>query len=293
MLKSLLTAVMLCALLALSSAAKPMTIDQDTNMFVDSLGRERFFRGLNVVYKHAPWIPIYDHFDAELSFNEDDFKLWKSWGFNIVRLGVQWPGYEPQEGVYKKEYLETLHDMVRNASRHGIYTLLDFHQDDLAESLCGEGIPDWAVKPRELFFNKFPMPFAFAFDVNETTGTPSRADCNKINWPMYQISFSGAHAYQALYNNVDGIQDAFGRFWKAVAEEFKGEEAVIGYELINEPFAGDVWTKPWILINGWADRLNLQPMYDNLNKYIREADDEHIVFFEPITFSSSASPIGF
>ena len=34
---------------------------------------------------------------------------------------------------------------VYRASKYGIYTLLDAHQDVLSEKFCGEGIPDWAV----------------------------------------------------------------------------------------------------------------------------------------------------
>ncbi len=32
-----------------------------------------------------------------------------------------------------------------SASKYGIYTLLDAHQDVLSQKFCGEGIPDWAV----------------------------------------------------------------------------------------------------------------------------------------------------
>jgi len=38
-----------------------------------------------------------------------------------------------------------------------------------------------------------------------------------------------------------------------VAERFKLNDGVLGYEIINEPFLGDVWKKPWILDSGYAD----------------------------------------
>ena len=38
-----------------------------------------------------------------------------------------------------------LHVHVHSASKYGIYTLLDAHQDVLSQKFCGEGIPDWAV----------------------------------------------------------------------------------------------------------------------------------------------------
>ena len=69
--------------------------------------------------------------------------------------------------------------MVRNASRYGIYTLLDFHQDDLSAKLCGEGIPSWATKTRDFYPLRTPVPFAWPpYDVSDQNGEPDRHTCN-------------------------------------------------------------------------------------------------------------------
>ena len=60
--------------------------------------------------------------------------------------------------------------------------------------------------------------------------------------------------------------------------------SIIGYELINEPFAGDIYTNPLLLVPGIADKLNLEPTYDALQHYIRQADQRHIIFFEGVTW---------
>ena len=62
------TSVLLAVLVAISAATRPLYVDTETNQFVDETGRQRFFRGLNVVFKRDPWMPVYDRFDAELSF---------------------------------------------------------------------------------------------------------------------------------------------------------------------------------------------------------------------------------
>ena len=36
-------------------------------------------------------------------------------------------------------------------------------------------------------------------------------------------------AYESLYDNYQGIGDAFNNFWVEVAKAFKGNEYVIGY----------------------------------------------------------------
>ncbi len=61
--------------------------------FVDGNGRERFFRGVNVVFKDWPYLPTEPHFHSNLSFVETaDVDILVSMGVNLVRLGVTWPG---------------------------------------------------------------------------------------------------------------------------------------------------------------------------------------------------------
>lgn len=43
--------------------------------------------------------------------------------------------------------------------------------------------------------------------------------------------------------------------WKLVATHFKDEPNVIGYELINEPFYGEVGKNPLLYLN--SDKVNL------------------------------------
>ena len=49
---------------------------------------------------------------------------------------------------------------------------------------------------------------------------------------------------QSLYNNEQQIQDQFAKFWGKVAEHFSDNPYVLGYELLNEPWAGDVYRHP-------------------------------------------------
>lgn len=35
--------------------------------------------------------------------------------------------------------------LINMAGKHGIYTLIDFHQDLIAEKFCGDGIPTWLI----------------------------------------------------------------------------------------------------------------------------------------------------
>ena len=55
------------------------------------------------------------------------------------------PGYVPKRGQYNETYLEVIKSIVAKASKFGIYTLLDMHQDVMSPKFCVEGFPDWAV----------------------------------------------------------------------------------------------------------------------------------------------------
>ena len=72
-------------------------------------------------------------------------------GFNTVRLGVIYKALEPKPPAptakprYATDTCAAIERTQRLLARHGIYTLLDFHQDLYNERFQGEGWPDWQV----------------------------------------------------------------------------------------------------------------------------------------------------
>ena len=58
----------------------------------------------------------------------EDFKDLQRWGFNVMRLGVMWPGVMPSENVMNTTYLETMSKLVTQMGEYGIYTIVDCHQ---------------------------------------------------------------------------------------------------------------------------------------------------------------------
>ena len=70
--------------------------------------------------------------------------------------------------------------------------------------------------------------------------------------------------------------DDMANFWAHSAGVFAANPAVVGYELINEPWAGDVYKTPELFLPGVAGSRNLQPTYDRMATAIRSIDDTHV-----------------
>eukprot|EP00767_Chilomastix_cuspidata_P003716 gnl/Chilomastix_cuspidata/384.p1 GENE.gnl/Chilomastix_cuspidata/384~~gnl/Chilomastix_cuspidata/384.p1 ORF type:complete len:533 (-),score=181.80 gnl/Chilomastix_cuspidata/384:1445-3019(-) len=296
-------AVCLVALLVSATLAF-ISVDPDTSFFIDEEGRSMFFHGVNVVVKEPPYIPTTDEWDPQMSFTQEDVDFLQLNGFNIIRLGVMFPGTYPGRNAFNETYLDEIESIVNMAGKAGIYSLLDFHQDLLSARYCGEGVPDWLVPTdvdREM---NFPEPLINpAYELGED-GNPAREDCDAYEFGVYYSADAVAQGFQCLYDNCNlfdrsdepgpgmAMLTALLEHWRRVADRFAGNEYVIGYDIINEPFPGDVYSDPLALIDSADfDAEVLQPFYQEIITTIREEDPNHIIFFEPLV--TAAEHTGF
>ncbi|GMH56601.1 hypothetical protein TrVE_jg11694 [Triparma verrucosa] len=277
----------------------PITLGAQ-HTFLDALNRTVIFHGTNAVTKGPPWFPVYDQFETDISMSENDFAWMQKLGLNVLRLGVMWPGVEPTEGTYDEEYLDNIDNIVKLAASYGVYTLLDMHQDGLSEFFCGEGIPTWAVRHTESFKDKHGYPFPFDSPMEgddfyeepklNNAKIPTKTACStKKQGPgWHEPTMASADGYQAFWTNVDGMLEKWGDMWAHVAERFSNRPEVLGIELINEPFAGDLYHHPLLMVPRPnplnADAVNLQPAYDIVASKIREADSDRLIFFDGVTW---------
>ena len=114
----------------------------DGTIFRDAEGRMLMLRGMNYVNK--------DKANKFLNLTKDEaFVNLKKWGYNTVRMGVNWSGLEPHPGQYDTTYLKDLDTRLEYARQHGIYVILDMHQD-LYSIKFGNGAPLWATLDNDL-----------------------------------------------------------------------------------------------------------------------------------------------
>ncbi|KAG9495432.1 hypothetical protein J7337_013678 [Fusarium musae] len=227
------------------SMARIKHVNQDTHQIVDEYGRTRFFHGTNVVMKEEPWYRPFEWTPGVSSFGERDVQNMHDLGLNIVRLGHSWAGAEPVRGEYNQTFLDIMKKQTKLAEDHGIYVLVDVHQDVLAKQLCGHGVPDWFVKK---------------------------------DW------ITVGNAFGRLYNNFDGLGDAFAAYWKKLASEYVDTTNIVGYNLLNEPWVGDTYADPTLLVPGVADRKNMEGLWNRATKQIRTVDNDTLIWFEGATF---------
>src|SRR5207249_780839 len=112
-------------------------------------------------------------------------------------------------------YLDRVQELVRMLATRGVDVLLDFHQDLYNERFQGEGFPDWAT-------------------INEVPAT------NCCGFPGNYFTPAVLRAFDNLWSRK-GLRAEYAAAWAQVAARVAGEPNVIGYDLMNEPWAGTQW----------------------------------------------------
>jgi endoglycosylceramidase len=80
------------------------------------------------------------------------------------------------------------------------------------------------------------------------------------------------------------LGDAFAKYWLKLAQEYVGAQNILGYNLLNEPWVGDTWSDPTLLVLGTADHKVMEALWNKASKEIRTVDKDTLIFFEGATF---------
>ena len=79
-------------------------------------------------------------------------------------------------------------------------------------------------------------------------------------------------------------------FYATIAEKFKGRGGLLGYEVINEPFTGDVFANTQRILPGIAGQEYFVKYYDEVQKVVRQSDQVTMLFWEPVSVSFACLP---
>lgn len=234
------------ALLLPVAVAEPLTTDG--RWIRDAQGRVVILRGANAsqVAKRPPFEP---------ALAADGARLWPRLGFSVVRLLVLWEAVEPTRGRVDAAYLDRLAGHVDRYHAAGVQVVLDMHQDLWSRHhLGGDGAPDWATVRRP--FRRLRPWFA-----NYLT-------------PAVRANFDRFWSSPAL-------QADYARAWEAVAGRLGGHPAVVGFDLMNEPYPG----------TARVGRFEAERFVDwtrRLAERLERAAPGRLTFFEPVVTNPTA-----
>jgi endoglycosylceramidase len=261
------TAAFAVAILFASAAQAGPTapLSHSGRWITDAKGRVAILHGVNMVTKVPPYAP------AAQGFGDDDAAFLQRNGFNTVRLGLIYKGVEPSPGSYDDGYLNSIAATEANLASHGVFSLLDFHQDMYNERFQGEGWPDWAVQDDGL-----PNPML---------GFPN----NYFSSPALIRAFDHFWANDPGPGGV-GLQDRYAAAWGHVASRFATAKHTVGFDLLNEPWPGSPWAT-CLTLNGCPafDTGTMGPFYRRVFDRIRAVEGQQLIWYEPnVLFNFSA-----
>jgi endoglycosylceramidase len=232
----------------------PSGMTRDPSIIQDQYGRQLILHGLNTSSsaKYGNYHPWIEESDVE---RED-----KEFGFNVVRYLTSWVAIEPEKGVYDEDYLDQLEMRVNWYTSRGMYVMIDMHQDIYGAAVGGNGAPDWACETN----GKEPIELP--------GGTP---------WWLKNIDPAAIAAWRNFwqYSNYKYLQDHYIMAWQKIAARFKDNPYVIGYDLMNEPWGGDIAK---VFLTGDFERKELSALYERLIPALRTIEPDKYLFFEPL-----------
>ncbi len=143
-------------------------------------------------------------------------------GWNVIRLGVTFEGIMPAKGVVDQAHLAAIESVVDRITAHGMYVLLDLHQDLMGKP-WGNGFPAWAI-------HHSPELEALEPDL----GFPLNAAR-----PSHNLAWDAFWADRRLAPGdpkgpVGYLADAIG----ALVDRLGDHPGIAGVEIINEAWAG-------------------------------------------------------
>jgi endoglycosylceramidase len=255
--------------LAQDGPALPLLRVEDRRI-VDESWSAVILRGVAVnqlgdYFEGVPEVP------ATVPLTRRDFEGIAALGLNSVRLIVHWSRLEPAAGIHDEEYLAQIREAVGWARDNNIYVILDMHQDAWGKYIASpadkncpwpsspnigwDGAPEWA------------------------TLTDGKSPCRLA---QREIAPAVMQAWKSFWQNRDGTQDRLIETWAWLAEAFKDEPAVAGYDLLNEPNWG---FNPASAVHKYKPEF-----YRRARAAIRRAEDPgrpKIIFFEPLAIWSA------
>jgi len=183
-----------------------------------------------------------------------------------------------------------IEDLVSDLGKRGIYTIIDSHQNLFSSDTCGQGVPPFYAKGlasqcaadwKKDFISKEVEKCESLLDFSGvTTDSSDLVDLDSCQSHKLNHLYSSAEVrdgFQRFYDNRDGLFDKYLGYWTKVAQKFRGNENVIGFDLLNEPW-------PATIASHEEFDSTLAALYETIGETIRAVDSDKVLFFQPSAF---------
>lgn len=180
-------------------------------------------------------------------------------GSNSVRYLVFWDKIEPQPGQYDETYLDAVDQRVQWYSDEGFDVVLALHQDAWGPSVGFAGAPDWATVTDGL-----------------AAQPQERGEQGELTYLQPGVLRAFDHFWRTTGRH-DDLQAGYLAMVGLLVDRFADDPAVIGIDVMNEPFGGS-------LQGPLFEQGPLSAFYQRAIDVVRAIDDELWVFVEPQAF---------
>jgi len=180
--------------------------------------------------------------DSEAS----DMELIASWGNNVVRQLYFWADVEPEEGQIDQAFLEQIDRQVQLARDEGLYVLIDHHQHCYGVGFGCWGMPAWTCD--EQYYQQ----------------------CEDDPWNYF---CDGMETCFELFWTGDELKQKYIDHLVLLAQRYADEPAVIGFDIINEPFCMHTTLDECGVV--------MADFYSDAAAQIRAVAPDKLIFFEP------------
>lgn len=193
----------------------------------------------------------------------------KAWGYPLVRLTVTWESIShagPRVEDVDKDYVAYLKQLIRLIGDYGMKTFICVHQDVWSRFTGGSGAPGWTLTAAGMDRNAFKATGAAYVHCLDDESTPKEPS-GPFLWPsgyqklsaatMMTLFWGGEVFAPELYSQLSDkdmagpqfsqaasrqiqtfLQTAFIDAYGYLADQLADLDALIGFDLFNEPHRG-------------------------------------------------------
>lgn len=256
-------------------------------IFRDGFGREALFRGWNVSgavkLKSMNFMPFKNASDAAQSFGIMGQKM----GANQIRFTVAWEGIHPAPDVIDYDYLAAITAQMKEAIKHRMYIVVDFHSDLYTRHTftknsndTGNGAPKWIVKGGNHGTDNCGLSCLFTWGAHKLSDGATRSAIRAF-WLNKPISTNKGTRYvqDEFLWQLGKVVDYLNTHLTAVEKDY-----ILGLEPLNEPFDGGI-KELGLRDYSEFDKLILWPFYQRVRQVMdNNGMADKLVYAEPLVF---------